>query len=90
MEIRCTDCGHAEKVNHLLVAKAPGISAVGFGGYAWIAYLFAGTGLALPICAALAIGGAGLLAFRDEIVKWLEDRYPCPHRGARKAWEYLA
>lgn len=90
MKIRCSSCRHTEEVNVRLVLKILGVSMVGFGGYAWVAYLFAGTGLALPICVAIVTGGAAMLVFKDEIVKWLKDMYPCPACGKEKAWEYLA
>ncbi|AUX46386.1 uncharacterized protein SOCE26_078920 [Sorangium cellulosum] len=49
----------------------------GFG--AWVTYLFAGTGFALPIVIAIISGGTAMLVFKDEIVRWLINRrYKCP------------
>lgn len=32
---------------------------------------FAGTGLALPICIALVVGGSAMLAFKDQITNFI-------------------
>lgn len=40
-----------------LIAILGGSAVSGFGFWAWVSYFFAGTGFALPICAALVIGG---------------------------------
>ncbi|GAA7448664.1 hypothetical protein MM0358_00830 [Helicobacter pylori] len=39
------------------------------GAAAWTTYLFAGTGFAAPICAAIIAGGVATLAFQDEIIE---------------------
>lgn len=58
------------------------------GGYwAWVAYFFAGTGFAMPICIAMIAGGAALLMFQNEIVKWLcEKGYKCS-KCSNSNWE---
>lgn len=86
MKIKCKQCGHVEKVNLQFFVKALGGGAVGFGSWAWVAYLFAGTGFAIPICIAIVAGGTALAAFSNEIVRWVRKKYPCPKCGARK-WD---
>ena len=58
--------------------------AMPIGGFwAWVTYLFAGTGFALAIVIAIIAGGTAMLVFKDEIVKWLVNkRYKCPKCGA--------
>ncbi len=56
------------------------------GFWAWVTYFFAGTGFAFAICAAMVVGGVALLAFKDEIVKLLTEKYPCPKCGSRN-WD---
>lgn len=87
MKIRCSNCGHAEKTTVELFVKIIG-GAMPIGGYwAWVAYLFAGTGFAMAIVVAIIAGGVGMLVFKDEIVQWIVNRgYKCPQCGAVK-WE---
>lgn len=87
--IKCRSCGHKEKLNAKFIAKVAGVALTGFGGYAWVAYLFAGTGFALPICIALVFGGALTAAFSDEIGEWLSTRYDCPECKKRN-WEVVS
>ncbi len=54
--IKCECCGYEEEANKEFFFKVLGGGMVGFGGYAWIAYLFAGTGFALAICVAIVVG----------------------------------
>lgn len=77
-KIKCKSCSYEEEVNKDFFFKLLGGGMVGFGGYAWIAYLFAGTGMALPICIAIVSGGVGMLAFSDQITKWISEKYDCP------------
>ena len=56
------------------------------GFWAWVTYFFSGTGFAFAICAAMVVGGVALLAFKDEIVKLLTEKYPCPKCGSRN-WD---
>jgi hypothetical protein len=83
MVIRCRNCGHSEETNKdFFVKLIGGVLPLG-GGYAWVAYLFAGTGFALPICAAIIAGGVGMLVFKDKIIEWITNRgYACPKCGA--------
>jgi hypothetical protein len=82
MIIRCRDCGHSEIVNADLFVKIIGGAVSGFGFWAWTAFLFAGTGFAMGICIAIIAGGGAMLAYKDEIVKWLVDKgYDCSNCG---------
>lgn len=82
MIIRCRDCGHSEIVNAGLFVKIIGGAVGGFGFWAWTAFLFAGTGFAMAICIAIIAGGGAMLAYKDEIVKWLVDKgYDCSTCG---------
>ncbi|GAA8427382.1 hypothetical protein HpNP52_05290 [Helicobacter pylori] len=52
------------------------------GAAAWTTYLFAGTGFAAPICAAIIAGEVATLAFQDEIIEWLVSKgYKCEEFG---------
>jgi hypothetical protein len=57
--------------------------AMPIGGFwAWVTFLFAGTGFALPICIAIVTGGVATLVFKDEIVQWIVNRgYACSNCG---------
>lgn len=81
----CRNCGHYEKVNHTFFAKVIGGCMTGLGYWAWVTYLFAGTGFAMPICIAIMAGGAAMLAFADQIVGWINKAYPCP-KCSKKSW----
>ena len=87
MNIKCSKCGHSEKTTVELIIKIIG-GALPIGGFwAWVTYLLAGTGLALPIVIAMIIGGTAMLVFKDQIVQWIINRgYKCPKCGAVK-WE---
>ena len=87
MKIRCGKCDHTEETTLGLFVKIIG-GAMPIGGFwAWVAYLFAGTGFALPIVIAIIMGGTAMLVFKDEIVKWIINRrYKCPKCGAVN-WE---
>ncbi len=78
MKIICKDCGHMEKVNLKFFVKIIGGAVAGAGFWAWVAYIFAGTGFALPICIAIVAGGVGLAAFSNEIAEWVSKKYDCP------------
>ncbi|WP_033026852.1 hypothetical protein [Pseudoalteromonas sp. BSi20429] len=83
-KIKCKCCNFEEEANKEFFLKILGGGMVGFGGYAWIAYLFAGTGFALAICIAIVAGGVAMLAFSDQITKWVSERYDCPKCGKRE------
>ena len=78
MLIKCENCGYKEPLNKELFVKILGGVTAGFGFWAWVAYLFAGTGFALPICIALVTGGIAIAAFSTEITLWLSKKYSCP------------
>jgi hypothetical protein len=89
MEIMCKSCRHSETTNTDFWVKVIGAAAPVGGFWAWVTFFFAGTGLALPICIAMVFGGVGMLAYKDEIVKWVtEEGYNCPKCGA-KSWELV-
>lgn len=81
--IECKGCRHREEANKTFFLKVLGGSFVGGGFWAWVTYFFAGTGFAFAICVAIVTGGVALLAFSDEITKWLSDMYDCPSCGNR-------
>ena len=87
--LRCKSCGHKELMNKEFVAKVAGIAVTAFGCKAWIGFLFAGTGFAFVICAAIVAGGVAMLAYADDIVLWFAERYECPECKARR-WELIA
>ncbi|MDO4936008.1 MAG: hypothetical protein Q4E42_05075 [Phascolarctobacterium sp.] len=81
--IKC-ECGYEEEFNKSLLAKIIGGAMVGGGFWAWTAYIFAGTGFAMPICIAIAVGGLGVMAYADTISKWISGKYSCPICGKNK------
>lgn len=84
MRIRCFDCGRSEIVSTDTFVKIIGGATAGFGFWAWVSFFFAGTGFALPICIAIAGGGAGMLAYKDDIVNWLVNKgYDCNRCGGQ-------
>lgn len=87
MKIRCSRCGNSEETSLGFFVKIIG-GAMPLGGFwAWTAYLFAGTGFAMPIVIAIITGGVAMLVFKDEIVRWIADRgYKCERCGASD-WE---
>lgn len=84
MKIKCSKCGHTETVNKQFFLKAIGAGITGAGYWAWVAYLFAGTGFAMPICIAIMAGGVALAAFSNEIVEWASKKFPCPKCGGHE------
>lgn len=86
MIIKCKKCGNTEKVNKDLYVKIIGGALPAGGYYAWVTYLFAGTGFAMPIVVAMITGGVGILAFQDKIVAWISKNYECP-KCKSKSWE---
>lgn len=88
MYIRCKRCGYKETINKRFFFKILGGAVSGFGFYAWVAYIFVGTGLALPICCAIVAGGLAMAAFSNEIAEWVSFRYDCPDCKNRD-WEII-
>lgn len=86
---QCRKCGHKEEVNKEFFFKIIGGGVTGGGFWAWTAYIFAGTGFALPICIAIMAGGVGIAAYSKEITEWLCKRKPCPECGY-KEWRVYA
>ncbi|ERP95050.1 hypothetical protein Q674_06300 [Acinetobacter sp. COS3] len=86
MKIRCRDCGHSETMNKELILTFLGGAAAGFGFWAWVSFLFAGTGFAMPLCIAIVVGGPALVAkYGDEIVEWLANKgYTCKKCNGNK------
>lgn len=82
MKITCGSCGYSEETSlGFFVKLIGGIMPVG-GFWAWVTYLFAGTGFAMPIVIAIITGGVGILLFKDKIVEWVKNRgYRCPKCG---------
>jgi len=87
MKIHCGTCGHSENATVELFVKILG-GAMPIGGFwAWVTYLFAGTGFAIEIVIAIITGGVAILVFKDQIVEWIVNRgYRCPNCGDTK-WE---
>ena len=87
MKIKCQDCGHLEEVSLDFFVKLIGTAVSAGGFWAWTAFIFAGTGFALPIVVAIMSGGVAMLAFKDEIVEWIINKgYECPTCSGMK-WE---
>jgi phage-related protein len=85
MKVRCLDCGHSEEVDADFFVKIIGGATAGFGFWAWVSFLFAGTGFAMVICIAIIGGGAAMLAYKNEIVDWIVNKdYPCVKCGGKK------
>ena len=87
MEIKCKSCDHKEETSLRLFVRIIG-GALPAGGYwAWVTYLFAGTGFAMAICIAMIAGGAALLMFQNEIIEWLSKKgYKCT-KCSHSNWE---
>jgi hypothetical protein len=82
MNITCTKCGHSEETNLDLFVKIIGGTMPVGGFWAWVAYIFAGTGFAMEICVAIIVGGVAMLVFKEKIVKFIIDKgYKCPKCG---------
>ena len=88
MVIKCNNCSYKEALNKRFFFKLLGGGMVGFGFWAWVAYIFAGTGFALPICIAIVVGGAATAAFSNEIAEWVSTIYECP-RCKQKNWSVV-
>lgn len=80
--VKCTVCGDLVRIDKEMFARIIGGTTAGFGFTAWVTFLFAGTGFALPLCVAIMAGGGAILAGSKEVAKWLSKQYPCPNCGA--------
>lgn len=83
MNIVCRKCGRTEETNKDFFVKLIG-GAMPIGGYwAWVTFLFAGTGFAMVIVVAIISGGVAMLVFKDQIVQWIVNKnYKCATCGA--------
>ncbi len=86
--IKCKVCDFEKKAKSKVLVKIVGIALIAFGFWAWISYLFAGSGAALIICAAIIGAGVILLTFTDPIHKWYSKKDECPHCGM-KEWNFI-
>ncbi len=86
--VECKNCGYKEEANKTFFLTVMGVSFVGGGFWAWVSFFFAGTGFAFAICVAIVTGGVALLAFSDQITKWVAERYACPS-CKRKDWKLV-
>ncbi len=87
MKIVCGKCSHSETVNLDWFIRVIGGAMPAFGFYGWVTFLFAGTGMAMGICIAIATGGIAMLVFKNEIVEWIINKgYKCPKCKA-VSWE---
>ncbi|WP_240444307.1 hypothetical protein [Helicobacter pylori] len=51
--LKCKSCGHKEETSLKFFVRVIGAALPAGGAATWTTYLFAGTGFALPICAAI-------------------------------------
>lgn len=85
--IKCKNCGHEEQITSGVIRKmVMGGGAMLKGGMsAWTGYLFAGSGIAYPLCVAIGVGGV-CLALIPGLRNLLAIAKPCPECGF-KDWE---
>lgn len=88
MHIKCKNCGYKETLNKNFFLKILGGTISGYGFYALVAYIFAGTELALAICCAIVAGGVAIAAFSNEIAAWVSSKYDCP-TCKKRDWEVI-
>ncbi|MCH7382096.1 MULTISPECIES: hypothetical protein [Acinetobacter] len=86
--IKCEKCSYKEEANKTFFLKVMGTAFVGGGFWAWVSFFFAGTGFAFAICVAIVTGGVALLAFSDQITKWVSEKYSCPKCKSRN-WKLI-
>ncbi|MGT0060173.1 hypothetical protein [Helicobacter pylori] len=84
--LKCKSCGHKEETSLKFFVRVIGAALPAGGAAAWTTYLFAGTGFALPIFAAIITGEVAILAFQDEIV---ESGWPIKVISVRNAVNLL-
>lgn len=84
--IKCKNCGHEEQITGGILRKMVMGGALFKGGTAaWSSYLFAGSGIAYPLCVAIGVGGV-CLAVIPGLRHLLARLKPCPECGF-KDWE---
>ena len=92
MKIRCKNCGYEEEVNKRLflkvIVKVTGATLTGSGYFAWVFYIFAGTGFAFEICTAIVLGGIAMLVFSEQITNFFCKKYSCP-KCEKRDWESI-
>ncbi|GAA7319235.1 hypothetical protein HpM116_00850 [Helicobacter pylori] len=84
--LKCKSCRHKEETSLKFFVRVIGAVLPARGFYIWVEYLLAGTGFALPICAAIITGEVAILAFQDEIV---ESGWPIKAISVRNAVNLL-
>ena len=88
MHIKCRNCGHTEETSTDFFVKLIGGAAPIGGFWAWVTYFFAGTGFAFAICAAMVVGGVALLAYKEEVIQFITEKYGCP-KCQHHSWDTL-
>lgn len=86
--LRCRRCGQLTPLTKEFFGHLIGGATIGMGMYAWLAFIFAGTGFALAICVAIMIGGAAIMSYSKEIIRWISSRYDCEQCG-QNDWEII-
>ncbi len=84
--LKCKSCRHKEETSLKFFVRVIGAVLPARGFYIWVEYLLAGTGFALPICAAIITGEVAILAFQDEII---ESGWPIKAISVRNAVNLL-
>ncbi len=85
MKVICKSCKHQETVDKDFFLKVLGGVVSGFGFWSWTAFLFAGTGFAMPIVIAIIAGGGAIATYSKEITEWLIENHECEKCG-KKDW----
>ncbi|WP_293738668.1 hypothetical protein [uncultured Parasutterella sp.] len=85
--IKCKNCGHEEELTRGALRKfiTGSAGAIMGGKAAYASYLFAGSGIASPLCIAIDVGGV-CLALLPGLRNLLARIKPCPECGF-KDWE---
>ena len=86
--IKCKICDFEKKAKSKALIKIAGIALIIFGFWAWISFLFAGSGEAFLICVAIMGVGVILLTFTDFIQKWYSTKNECP-KCEKKEWDFI-
>ncbi|UNM97203.1 hypothetical protein MMG00_04960 [Ignatzschineria rhizosphaerae] len=86
--IKCKICDFEKKAKNKLLIKMIGIALIAFGFWAWISYLFAGSGAAFIICVSIMGLGTIFLCFTDQIHRYNSTKENCPKCG-KKEWDFI-